>query len=538
LSHWWGERVEQFLACLEQHAQDRALHKSLESNPYWVCAYANNQWELGADLSSDPADTSFRKAIQLAAGTVSVLDREAVCYTRVWCGYEVYVSLQAASEKSQAAKESSQATKESRYRYDMYTYVGPDAGDGEHCAVGITDGLAEADKWEGRAEKYWWENKFWREKFFPAALAHGALSFRVQRAEATAEEDRRHVLNAIAGQPNLEAQPPAESPLFEDVNEKLRGRFSLDTWRAALEQGLCMEAHGAALYASALPDLHLVFDQCEQFGDDAMRSLARSLPPTLMALVLDLRNRSLSWRSGQDLGEACMRLRGLQALTLDLHNNSLAASGAEQLSLGVAKLAQLTSLDLRLGRNSIGDEGAGHLATALAALHRLASLELVLDHNNLHAESARLLGGGIAELPGLTSLSLEFRDNRFGDEGARHFGMGIAKFSNTLISLSMGLYGNQLEDDGAGYIAKGVEQLPQLTCLRLFLDYNYFGERGAQLVKASVDKLPALNERDVNCGQGDGGMLLGGMRAEPSEDGGWGSGNLLLDALPAEPSEK
>ena len=78
VSHWWGEPVRHFVACIEQHARDHGLG---DGACYWVCAYANNQWTLG-ELDVDLEQTSFHKALALSVGTVSVLDREGVAYSR------------------------------------------------------------------------------------------------------------------------------------------------------------------------------------------------------------------------------------------------------------------------------------------------------------------------------------------------------------------------------------------------------------------------------------------------------------------------
>jgi hypothetical protein len=40
VSHWWGEPVVQFIACVAKHLHHRQL---AETVPYWVCAYANYQ---------------------------------------------------------------------------------------------------------------------------------------------------------------------------------------------------------------------------------------------------------------------------------------------------------------------------------------------------------------------------------------------------------------------------------------------------------------------------------------------------------------
>ena len=78
--------MKDFISCVVEHARLRELG---EDALYWVCAYANNQHELGADLGTDPRESSFYKAMQLAKGVVVVLDPKATPFTRIWCAFEV-----------------------------------------------------------------------------------------------------------------------------------------------------------------------------------------------------------------------------------------------------------------------------------------------------------------------------------------------------------------------------------------------------------------------------------------------------------------
>ena len=57
-------------------------------------------------MSVDPAQTSFRKALDLTTGTISVLDRNAVALSRIWCCYELATSMEGLGAKHQ---------------YDVYT---------------------------------------------------------------------------------------------------------------------------------------------------------------------------------------------------------------------------------------------------------------------------------------------------------------------------------------------------------------------------------------------------------------------------------
>ena len=54
---------------------------------------ANNQWKLGEELVDELSQTSFRRALQLAKGTVSILDRNGIVFKRVWCCYEVRLAV-------------------------------------------------------------------------------------------------------------------------------------------------------------------------------------------------------------------------------------------------------------------------------------------------------------------------------------------------------------------------------------------------------------------------------------------------------------
>ena len=89
--------------CLKQHAEDRGLGYD---SPYWICAYANNQWKFTNEVSADPNESSFHKAMSFADGTVSIVDNHCVVYNRIWCNYETHISIMENS---------------SEYLFDMYT---------------------------------------------------------------------------------------------------------------------------------------------------------------------------------------------------------------------------------------------------------------------------------------------------------------------------------------------------------------------------------------------------------------------------------
>ena len=58
-----------------------------------VCAYANNQHQLGKDIGSDPRESSFYQALVLCEGVLVVLDAKATPFTRIWCAFEEAIAV-------------------------------------------------------------------------------------------------------------------------------------------------------------------------------------------------------------------------------------------------------------------------------------------------------------------------------------------------------------------------------------------------------------------------------------------------------------
>eukprot|EP00971_Amphidinium_carterae_P274648 5450130-Amphidinium_carterae.1 len=78
--HWWGEPIMDFIKCVEEH---RELRNGSSSTAYWICAFANCQHDLASELSDDPENSSFRKAMTLATGVLLVLDSDATPFQRI-----------------------------------------------------------------------------------------------------------------------------------------------------------------------------------------------------------------------------------------------------------------------------------------------------------------------------------------------------------------------------------------------------------------------------------------------------------------------
>ena len=80
----------------------------------------------------------FLKAMEISKGTVSILDKECVVYSRIWCIYELYKSLM---------------DKKDGHKFDVYTEhdweLNKNFSDGNYFkdsgdAIGLIDGFIES----------------------------------------------------------------------------------------------------------------------------------------------------------------------------------------------------------------------------------------------------------------------------------------------------------------------------------------------------------------------------------------------------------
>merc|ERR1712032_1382836 len=99
------------------------------------------------------------------------VDTSGVCFTRLWCCFEIYTSLMSlAFERS--------------YKYDIYTAHKNQFGE----SVGLVDGLTILDQRGGRDLEQQYKGA--RESFFPVNLLEKSLQVRLEMGEASVEDDR------------------------------------------------------------------------------------------------------------------------------------------------------------------------------------------------------------------------------------------------------------------------------------------------------------------------------------------------------------
>ncbi|CAE8734022.1 unnamed protein product [Polarella glacialis] len=163
LSHSWSGRFRDFMATVDDVVRGKSLTVTV---PVWICIFANNQF--GQDFGTGIRDSPFYKAVMAAEdGTLLIVDRDASSLQRIWCGFEVHLTIDL--QKPLA----------------VYTSAG-------QVGVTVTSGR----------------------------LVEAVEDFDVTQMEATQDGDRRHIINFLCGGELLEKKGlrTAQDGNFQLVN--------------------------------------------------------------------------------------------------------------------------------------------------------------------------------------------------------------------------------------------------------------------------------------------------------------------------------
>lgn len=430
VTHYWGEPVADTMACLRGHAEDRCGWHA----PYWIWACANNKWMEGIGHNACPL--SFMQALGKSRGMLFVVDAEAVCFTRVWCMFELFASIGWPNILRQR----------SGYLNDTYTACGEDGS-----VVGITDGylLHDMDTFGSLSSV----KKHSREKRFPLSIIHQALALiTVQAAQATRMEDKRMLLNSIAGVSDplhLYDDPPKYHPLYNEINDLLCGHFAMRTLVSVIAlEGHKLESHLAALVASKSAAWYLDLSPVAQNLDQVIfNDIVRSIPPSLEQLHLGFAACSVLTEDPMEFNARLVLLTGLTDLKLDVSNCELShcwllalaqslpkslqrlnmslgfcprltLALVESIARGISNLTSLVDLKLDFHACSdLCDEGVAAIGRALP--RSLKRLDMTCSScENLTDLAAKGLAAGISELTLLANIKLDFTDCfKLSDEG-------------------------------------------------------------------------------------------------------------------------
>lgn len=264
-SHWWGESVRDFCECLVEHESIRAGDGTFT---YWVCAYANRQWSLGQELTMDPRQTSFFKAMQLSIGVLLILDSAATPFSRIWCAFEEAIALTQSEGREKMLLLDIATTK------NGYTFL-------------LTDGLTQAEATSETGA----DEKAERESEFPLEVLTHGIQVKLEHAQASMEEDRMHILNCIAARP-LDSTPLDSCEAYDLINVQLRSRFALSSWQRAIEKKMVEKLKLPEAVRSNGMLTKLSFDlsglRNYKLLDSDLASIGDAFPKNLLTLSMNL----------------------------------------------------------------------------------------------------------------------------------------------------------------------------------------------------------------------------------------------------------
>ena len=428
-SHWWGEPVRDFIRCVSQHKEVRCFNlgsaraDSEESVwAYWVCAYANRQHSLEAELSSDPKSSSFFKALQLVEGMLIILDTNATPFTRLWCAFEAYTALSGRKDGHQ------------HLLLDIAT-----KDPGLETAALLTDGLTAAEQQlesalqrqsgptrgpppqGGMGANLAKRLQLYRQRAFTLEVLSRGLQPKLHEAQASKEEDRRRILNSIVQKDSLDAEPDCQHVNYDVVNTSLGGIFARAGLEQALLKGQVKElCFHKALHADASCS-ELKLDLTHMSPNDVhLADLGLCIPCALRRLQLDLsgcENLTANGVAALALGFPA----SMHHLKVDFRSCTN-LTDEEMAVIGSRWPPKLQDLQLSfLYCNNIGDCGLAALGAGLP--HSLRQLKLDLTSTGIGDAGVASLAAGLPSK--LQWLDLEFRYCKIGDRGLAALAAGL-----------------------------------------------------------------------------------------------------------------
>lgn len=339
--HWWGERVCDFMKCLECQVNVRGMP---HSTCFWVAAFAIRP-HLSSDDSVDPIKTRFVRATEASRSRVLLMfdarkEHSGPCtaLNRLWCVYE----LAACAENPKIV-------------LDIVTVQGSKS---TLLMRGFND---EEQVLESRNPGSGFRAKTEREKAFSLEIVERALDIKIQTASVADPHDRNRLLNCLAGR-ELTLPAMEEHEGYIRANKRISALLALSFWRRVIVaagneqvstrlQTRMADAIRNDIWRSSM-DVCMAF--CVANGpEEKLALLTKSLPPNLRELRLDLSGLDIVNESMAPLAAALPR--ELEDLTINLaHNTQIDNIGLT--SFINALPAKQRNVNLNLGSTSISQE--------------------------------------------------------------------------------------------------------------------------------------------------------------------------------------
>lgn len=237
ITHWWGTSFRTTIKMLQLHSKHR--HVSGEAR-YWVCTFANNQWDLTTLNDGDILKSPFARAMLSSncMGEVLLLDRQGTPLSRIWCIFELSIT--------QRIKRGMLPASLGRGSFFL-DILAQGTGDGEPITM-LED--------TGDPQGGWNEVSDDASAEFPLELAHIGADVEIRQARASVEQDRSRILNFICSGKACLKPPVANHPKYDQLNTFVRQIFlSAELYRLAVERPYgCEDSLLDLLQAQANPN--------------------------------------------------------------------------------------------------------------------------------------------------------------------------------------------------------------------------------------------------------------------------------------------
>jgi len=305
--HWWGERVSDFMRCLECQVNVRSLPRSTS---FWVSAFAIRP-HLASDDSVDPVKTRFVRAVGAAQSRVLLMldvkkEHSGPCtaLNRLWCAYEL-----------------ASCADNPNITLDVVMVQGSKSA---LLMQGFND---EEQVLESRNPGSGFRAKTEREKAFSLEIVERSLDTKIQCAQATDHVDRTRVLNCLAGR-ELQLPPLEDHDSYHRANKRISALLALAFWRrvivAAGNEAVSTRLQQRMADAIRNDVWRSSMDVCMAFcvangPEEKLALLIKALPPNLRELRLDLSGLDIVNESMAPLAAALPR--ELEDLHLNLSHN-------------------------------------------------------------------------------------------------------------------------------------------------------------------------------------------------------------------------
>lgn len=515
VSHWWGFPVASFQKCITRHMVIRGWP---QETAYWVCAYANNQHDLGQELGSDPMQSSFLKAMQVADAVLLILDAKATPFSRVWCCFEEGIVALAARKLLK-----SESRTERKALNEISCRDGQDgrlpsllldvaAMDEQGNARLLLQGLTDAERKQEEIHKLdsnkpsGWDMKSDRERHFPLAVVRESLGIDILKARASRDLDKKRILNALASRPmkELDDEPFKMHRNYDIIDQSLRANFALTALRPAAEQSAEAARQDLLLMASAIQEDYTRTAMELHFGkttpSENLVIILGAIPPLTGLKQLTILCQGCGGVTDEvaaEIGKSLKSLVALETLTLDLSRCQGLASAAG-LAEGLPGLKSLITLRMNLRFTRL--DTVRHLGASLARLKALQSVNL--NFRSTYLSEFPLAAEGRGVMPCLEVLRLEFRHCK----DLRTLGtMGSAIASMSRLKLlQLDFSGCKLLRDHGG-LDWGLQLLSELEVLDMIFSNSYVSDLGSlgralpYLTKLKTLSLEAQFHKSGNC---------------------------------------